>query len=111
MSRLGRYIVEYRYRVDPLTQPRLRELLAVMRDYTDHLGLASFEVWQQEDDPWTVIELHGYDSWSHYQRVAKQPQSPEMNDIYEGLDRIVEGGLAAVVARHWQPVDLVASKD
>lgn len=109
MSKLGQFMVEYRYRVDPLVHAKLWPLLAVMRDYTEHLGLASFEVWQQDDDPWTIIEWHGYDSWSHYQRVGQQPTHPDIEPVYRELGEIIEGGMAAVASRSWVPQRLPPS--
>ncbi|MSQ84361.1 MAG: hypothetical protein EXR77_15995 [Myxococcales bacterium] len=109
MFKLGDYVVEFRYRVDPIAHPQLWPLLAIMRDYTDHLGLAAFEVWQDDEDPWTIVEWHAYDSWSHWQRVGKQPELPEMKPVYEGLDRIIEGGLRGVQSRAYTPIKLPAA--
>lgn len=102
-GKLGDYIVEYRYRVDPLRRAQLLDLLGEIRAYVLDLGLCAFEVWGQEDDAWTVIELHGYDSWSHFQRVAQKPTPPEIDRVYEALDRLIEGGLAETQRVTWAP--------
>ncbi len=105
-GKLGDYIVEYRYRVDPIHRERLLTLLGEIRYYVLDLGLSAFEVWTQEEDPWTVIELHAYDSWSHFQRVAQKPSEPEMDKVYSELDRLIEGGLAATQRVTWAPMSL-----
>ncbi len=108
--KLGAYVVEYRYRVDPLAHDELWPLLAMVSDYAHHLGLAAFEVWQEDEDPWTIVEMHAYDSWAHQQRVAGKPQHPDMDKVYEGLDRLIEGGLRAVQSRAYAPVRLPATQ-
>lgn len=102
-SKLGDYIVEYRYRVDPIHRERMLELLAEVRLHVLDMGLNAFEVWTQEDDTWGFVELHGYDSWSHYQRVSQKASSPEMTRIYEAMDRLIEGGFATLEHRSWAP--------
>jgi hypothetical protein len=105
-GKLGDYIVEYRYRVDPIHRERLLALLGEIRYYVLDLGLSAFEVWGQEEDTWTVIELHAYDSWSHFQRVAQKPTPPEIDKIYGELDRLIEGGLPATQRVTWAPWSL-----
>lgn len=105
-SHLGGYIVRYAYRVDPMNREQLLPLLGTVRDYTVWLGLSGFEVLWGEDDPWLVAEYHGYDSWSHHQRLAQRETPPEINAVYEAMDGLIEGGLRAIVSEAWSPVKL-----
>ncbi len=97
------FLVEFRYRVDPVHHDAYLALLAGFRDYVDELGLASFEVFRDDDDPWQVTELHGYDSWSHYQRVDSRGTPAEIERLYEQMDRLVDGGLKTVQSRRMTP--------
>ncbi|MBI5608031.1 MAG: hypothetical protein HY902_04065 [Deltaproteobacteria bacterium] len=102
----GRYYVRYTYRVDPDRRPQLIEALAVLRDYADWLGMVSFEVFGVEDEPWTVVELHGYDSWSHHQRLAQRQAPPEVERVYAQLDLLIDGGLDAMTREAWTQIPL-----
>lgn len=110
-NRLGSYLVEYRYRVDPLRHQDLRELLSKVADYAEDLGLASFQVWLGDADKWLVTELHGYDSWSHFQRLASKDPPAEVRAVYTEMGRLIEGGLAAIEERAWTPWKLDNSGD
>ena len=97
-------ILQHRYRVDPLDRARLVGLLDVVRAHAVDLGVASFEVWQDDDDPWQWTEVQRYDSWNHLQRLTKKPLDQEMLDTYEALARLQVGGADAVETRMWTPV-------
>ena len=97
------FVVEYRYRVHAVDQGRYQELLAEFRDYVLDLGLAGFHVWRDEEDPARIVEWHGYDSWSHYQRVAQKDTPPEIERLYDEMDRLIDGGLASVETRQYAP--------
>lgn len=96
-------ILEHRYRVDPLDRAQLLTLLAAVRAHALELGVASFEAWQDQDDPWLWAELHRYDSWSHFQRLSQKLLDPEMLRTYEALAQLQVGGAAAVETRMWTP--------
>jgi len=97
------FVVTFRYRVDPVHHDAYLALLAVFRDYVGALGLASFEVFRDDDDPGLITELHGYDSWSHYQRVDARGTPPDVERLYEQMDRLVEGGLKTVQSSRMTP--------
>lgn len=97
-------IVQHRYRVDPLDRARLLTLLAVVRDHAVDLGVAQFEVWQDDDDPWQWTELQRFDSWNHFQRLAQKPLDSDMLDTYEALAKLQVGGADGVETRMWTPV-------
>jgi hypothetical protein len=103
---IGRYYVRYTYRVDPDRHPQLIEALALLRDYADWLGMASFEVFGVEDQPWTVVELHGYDSWSHHQRLSQKQPPSEVERTYTELDGLIDGGLRAMTREAWTQMSL-----
>jgi hypothetical protein len=105
-NRLGSYLVEYRYRVDPLRHDELRPLLGRVGEYAEDLGLASFQVWVGDADRWWVTELHGYDSWAHFQRLAQKDPPADVQAVYAQLGRLIEGGLAAIEERAWTPWNL-----
>ncbi len=104
MPRPNGCIVQHRYRVDPLDRAALVALLADVCDHSVDLGAAHFEAWQDEDDPWQWTEVHRFDSWSHYQRLAQKPLDQAMVDTYEALAKLQIGGAAAVETRTWTPV-------
>jgi hypothetical protein len=106
MPRIGAYVLQHRYRVAPSDKERLLALLGQVRDYALDLGVAEFEVWQDDTDPWQWTELHGYDSWSHAQRLAKKPMVREMEEVYAALERLIEGGAKGVETVTWTAVDL-----
>lgn len=103
MSKLGGFLVQYRYRVAAGHVDKALALLALVAEHADDLGLATYEVWTDDDQPGEITELCGYDSWSHWRRLADVPPASEMQRVYQQLDDIIEGGLAAVEARQWRP--------
>jgi hypothetical protein len=105
-SRIGAYVLQHRYRVDPCHREQLIALFADIRAYALDLGVASFEVWQDDSDPWLVTELHGYDSWSHYRRLTQKPLPAAMEHVYADLERRIEGGVAGIETRTWNPLDV-----
>lgn len=104
--RIGEYVLQHRYRVDPNEHERLRVLLADIRAYAIDLGVAQFEVWQDDIDPWAVTEIHGYDSWSHFKRLADKQLPAEMEEVYADLERIIEGGIKGIETHTWTPIAL-----
>ena len=94
-------VVQHRYRVDPLDKPALLALLADVIAHAEDLGVARLEAWQDDDDPWQWTELHRFDSWGHYQRLAQKPLDPGMQETYEALARLQVGD---VETRIWTPV-------
>ena len=94
-------IVQHRYRVDPLDRDRLLVLLAEVRDHATELGVAAFEAWQDQDDPWLWSEVHRFDSWGHFQRLTQKNLDPHMQQTYEALARLQVGGADAVETRIW----------
>lgn len=103
---IGAYVLQHRYRVDPNEHKRLHVLLGHIRDYALDLGVARFEVWQDDVDPWSVTELHGYDSWSHYKRLSEKRLPSEMEEVYADLERLIEGGIAGINTQMWSTLDL-----
>lgn len=95
-------IVEHRYRVDPLDRTELLALLAVVRAHATDLGVAAFEVWQDDDDPWLWSEVQRFDSWGHFQRLTQKPLDPAMVPTYDALARLQVGGAAAVETHIWK---------
>lgn len=100
---LGGYVVEFRYRVDPIDHERYLPLLAEFRQYVTDLGLSGFEVWRSDEDPWQIVELHGYDSWSHFEHVRKKDTPKEIENLYEKMDGLVAGGIKSVTSRAYTP--------
>lgn len=85
---------------------RLQQLLVTVRDYAEWLGMSGFEVFTSDEDPWLIVELHGYDSWSHYQRLSQKETPTEVQAVYEAMDGLIEGGLKAIVSETWTPIAL-----
>jgi len=106
-SRIGAYVLQHRYRVDPNSRERLLGLLSAIREYALDLGVAQFEVWQDDADPWLVTEIHGYDSWSHFQRLSAKHLPSSMENVYADLERLIEGGVAAIETKTWTPMPVV----
>jgi hypothetical protein len=102
-SKLGHFVVQHRYRVDPLNRDRLFELLGAIREHALDLGVASWELWLDADDTWQVAETIGYDSWGHYQRLSQKPVPADMADIYRRLAVLTEGGDNGVQTVQWTP--------
>ena len=100
--RIGTFILQHRYRIDPNDHKKFFALLSEVRAYALDLGVARFEVWQDDEDPWQISELHGYDSWSHYMRLSEKHLPDAMKDVYADFERLVEGGLAGIETRMWQ---------
>jgi quinol monooxygenase YgiN len=102
----GAFVVQHRYRVDPAHRERLLEILAAVREHALALGLAGFEAWQDDEDSWQFTEVHAFDSWNHYRRVAAIPASTDMRPVYDELERLIEGGWRGVETRTWNALDL-----
>lgn len=107
-SRLGRYVVQHRYRVHTGDHDRLRALLVEFRAWMFDLGAASFEIWQDESDPTLFTELVGFDSWSHHQRVTSKSPPPRIEEAMFDFEKLIIGGWDGVETRQFLPVDLVA---
>ncbi len=110
-SRIGDYVLQHRYRVDPSDRAVLLDLLAKIRAYAFDLGVAQFEVWQDDVDPWVVTEIHGYDSWSQYARLSQKHLPAHMEATYADLTRLIEGGLDSIQTTTWNAVDLPDFED
>lgn len=106
MSTLGGYMVQHRYRVAVSDVDKLREILVKVRDHALDLGLGTFEIWIDDEDGGLISETHGYDSWSHWRRLADKEPSASMRLVYSDLDALIEGGLAAVETHAWRSVDI-----
>ncbi len=103
MSRFGGFIVQHRYQVQPSDMDELKRLIARVFEHADDLGVATYEFWVDDEEAGLVTELYGYDSWSHWRRLADKPTSSSMDSVYMRLDEIIVGGLAAVDTRQWRP--------
>ena len=103
-SRLGGYVVQHRYRVDPALQDRLWPLLAEVRAHALALGVASFEIWRSESDPAQICEVIGYDSWSHCARLGAKDLPAEMAEVYRQLDALAQGSAEPAQTVRWEPV-------
>lgn len=106
---IGAYVLQHRYRVDPNERDRLLALLAAIRDHALDLGIAHFEAWQDDEDPWQITEIHAYDSWSHFQRLSKKELPVWMEDVYRDLERLIEGGMAGIETTAWNSLALPSS--
>lgn len=106
--RLGAFVVQHRYRVDPNERQRLLLLLGKIRAYALDLGVAQFEAWFDDADGWLVTEVHGYDSWSHFKRLAAKQLPTEMEDVYAELERHIDGGLGGIETHSWNVATLAA---
>ncbi len=104
--RLGAFVVQHRYRVDPNERPKLLNLLGQIRDHAYDLGVAQFEVWLEDADSWLVTEIHGYDSWSHFKRLSAKDLPETMQDVYAELERLIEGGLGGIETHTWNAATL-----
>ncbi len=106
MAKLGDFLVQYTYRVERSDRDEVVQLLTKIADHAEELGLASFEAWSDDGDEGTFTELHGYDSWSHWKRLADRGPDPSMRSVYERLDALIIGGMAAIEARQWRPLSV-----
>jgi hypothetical protein len=103
-SQLGAFVVQYTYKIEPGDRDDCLALLGGVRRYADEIGMAAFEVWLDDDDrTGRVTELHGYDSWSHYKRLAGREPPPDMREIYRKLEALIIGGWDGVQIRDWRP--------
>lgn len=103
-SRLGAYVVQHRYRVDPAHAARLWPLLDEVRQHALDLGVASFEIWRSEADPAAICEVIAYDSWSHAARLADKDLPSRMVEVYRQLGALIDGGMDGVETVQWEPV-------
>ncbi len=104
-SRLGTFIIQHRYRVDPGDSDRFWPLMATIRDHQLDLGVASFEIWQDANDPWQIVETVAYDSWSHRQRLDGRSMPPVVEEAIEDFGRLVVGGWDGIETREWDPCE------
>lgn len=100
-QRTGAFVVQHRYRVDPSAREQLLHLLALIRLHALDLGIAQFEAWIDDADPWLVSEVHSYDSWSQYQRLGAKALPADMEEVYGDLERLIEGGLGGIQTNAW----------
>ena len=50
--------------------------------------------------------MQGYDSWSHYMRLARRPIPPKIKEVYHDIGELIDGGFESVETRSWQPLDI-----
>ncbi len=105
-SRLGTYLVQHRYRIDPADRDRFNKAMCTIRDFQFDLGVASFEVWQDANDPTLFVESVGYDSWTHRRRLESRPIPPPVQEAIEEFGLMVIGGWDGVESNGWDPCDL-----
>lgn len=102
-SRLGAFVVQHSYRIEAGRGDELKAILAQVESWAHELGVAHFEVWRDVNEPTHVTELHGFDSWAHYMRLQKKETPRSMQEVYANLDRLIVGGLDAIVTHSWEP--------
>jgi len=99
-------MLQHRYRIVHGELEAFLGLIAVVKAWCHELGGASFECWQDEGDPLAVTEVQGYDSWSHYMRLARRPIPPKIKEVYHDIGELIDGGFESVETRSWQPLDI-----
>ena len=102
-SRLGDFIVQHSYRIEAGRDDELLSLLVSIEEWAHDLGVANFEVWRDADDPLHITEIHSFDSWAHYMRIAKKEPPRNMQTVYSDLDDLIVGGLDAIKTHSWEP--------
>ena len=105
-GRLGAFVLQHRYRIVAGSYDEFIALIAVVRAWLLELGVAHFEVWRDADDPQSITEVQGYDSWSHYMRVNKRPIPPKVKEVYHDMGQVLEGGFERVQTTTWDPQDV-----
>jgi|ETNmetMinimDraft_30_1059905.scaffolds.fasta_scaffold268269_1 hypothetical protein len=105
-SRLGTYLVQHRYRIDPGDRERFDRVISVIRAHQLDLGVATFEVWQDAQDPSFFVETVGYDSWSHCRRLESASVPPPVQEAIEAFGMMVIGSWDGVESHSWDPCDL-----
>jgi|GEM_PF-3294861 len=91
-------------------EPRFRdEYLKAMKEVIEEamdLGCTFFDLYEDDDKPGTFIEVMGFDSWSHYERLRKIEPSSRKREIMRKMETWIRGGLEAIQVRHLKGVDL-----
>jgi len=90
------YLVCNTYRIRSQCVEEFTATISEMAQLGEDLGASYFEVWQDDDEPLRYVEMMGFESWSHYQRLSQIPWSNRMQDLMKVLDRCIEGGLDAM---------------
>lgn len=101
-SKIGAFALQHRYRIADGTHEEYMSLMAIVYAWLMEMGVASFEIWRDADDPRTYTEVQGYDSWSHYMRVNKVTTPPKIKEVYHDLELLLDGGFAQVATQTWE---------
>jgi quinol monooxygenase YgiN len=83
----------------------LEAMKEVMKEAMD-AGCTFFDLFEDDDRHGTFIEVMGFDSWSHYERLRKTEPSLRKQEIIRLLDTWIRGGLDAIEVRHLNALNL-----
>ena len=99
---VGSFVVMQVYRIRDQYRPQYLELLpTIVRSGMD-LGCTFFDAYEDDDVPNMFIEMMGFDSWTHYERLRTIPPTRVMEQVSRSLEEWIEGGLDGVKILHLQ---------
>lgn len=90
------FVVMQRYRVRGQYRDEYIEAMKKVAKAGEDLGCVFFEVYEDDDEKNVFVEMMGFDSWSHYQRLRQIPPTREVEEITKKLEEWIEGGLEAI---------------
>jgi len=86
------------------------EYLKAMKDVIEEamsMGCTFFDLYEDDDKPGTFIEVMGFDSWSHYERLRKIEPSPYKREIMSKMGTWIRGGTDGIEVRHLRGVEVL----
>lgn len=98
------FMVMQTYRVRSQFREDFLAAIGVVAKSEMDLGCVFYQVFENDDRKNEFVELMGFDSWSHYERLRSIPPSSELAEILRKMDAWIEGGNEAIEVTHWTAV-------
>lgn len=98
------FMVMQTYRVRDKYRDQYLELIRRVAEADVEIGCVFYQVYENDDRKNEFLELMGFDSWSHYERIRRAPPTGPLEDFCRRIDEWIEGGGDAIETTHWKCV-------
>lgn len=94
------FVVMQEYLIDSRHREEYLELMKVIIQSATELGCVFYELYENDDKPCHFVEMMGFDSWSHYERLRRKEPRSEVTKAWGVILGFVEGGEEGVQVTH-----------
>ena len=94
------FVVMQEYLIDSRHRDEYLELMRIVIDAATELGCVFYELYENDDRSCHFVEMMGFDSWSHYERLRKKEPKREVVDAWNKILGWIEGGEDGIQVTH-----------